>query len=70
MKELKKRQTARGDAGNIRKIEENSKRLAVIESKIDALMAHLNVTTQHMERGTESSSSPQAKPAPSEIEKS
>lgn len=51
--ELKKRQTNRGDTGNIQRIEENSKRIARVEEKIDAILAHLKVNVETMERGPE-----------------
>lgn len=48
--ELKRRQTKRGDAGNIARLEANSKRIALLESKLDALLDKLNIDPQVMSR--------------------
>lgn len=50
VEQLKARQTARGDAGNIRRVEENQMRLEMVERKIDALLEHLHIEVQDMNR--------------------
>lgn len=41
--ELKKRQQARGDQGQIQRAEQNVLRLISVESKLDAIIDHLNI---------------------------
>lgn len=50
MTELRARQTARGAAGNILRIENQAKTLTLVEEKVDALLTHFNVDVQSMER--------------------
>ena len=40
---LKERQRSRGDTGQIKRAEENQAKLSVLEAKLDAIMAHLQI---------------------------
>lgn len=48
--ELKSRQTARGAAGNLLRIEKQTKDLIRVEKKLDALLEHFSIDPQDMKR--------------------
>lgn len=48
--ELKARQTGRGAAGNILRIEKQTEKLINVEKKLDALLEHFNLEPQSMSR--------------------